>query len=130
MAKLLVVDHDKKALEDLCRLLKKDGHEVVGVGGGGEALQMLPYVRPDLVVTDLEMMPVDGMKVLQAAKECDPHTAVIITSAYATVRGAVSAMKGGAADFLSKPYYFSFLKRSIDEAIRARCRPDAVAPTG
>jgi DNA-binding NtrC family response regulator len=127
MARLMVVDHDKKALEDLCRLLKKDGHEVVGVGGGTEALQMLPYVRPDLVVTDLEMMPVDGMKVLQAAKECDPHTAVIVTSAYATVRGAVSAMKCGAADYVSKPYYFNILKRSIDEAIQSRARPDQLA---
>lgn len=120
MAKVLVVEDEPELLGNLCRFLKGQGHDVVGTPRGGEAIQLLATVHPDLVITDLEMKPVDGMHVLHSAKQLDPQTAVIITSAYPTVRSAVVAMKHGADDYLNKPFYFSVLKSRVEEALQSQ----------
>jgi DNA-binding response OmpR family regulator len=120
MAKVMVVEDEPALLSNLCQFLRSQGHEVVGAPRGDEAIRLLPEAHPELVITDLEMTPVDGLQVLRAAKELDPSTAVIVTTAYPTVRNAVIAMKRGADDYLNKPFYFSVLKGRIGEALQGR----------
>ena len=82
MARILVVDDERKMVTLLQGALKHQGHEVEGVHGGQEALDLVAAGFFDVVVTDLRMEPVDGMAVLAGVRERSPGTAVIVLTAY------------------------------------------------
>ena len=107
--RILVVDDEQIARENLEHILKKEGHHVVSVDSGVNALKKLSATEFDLVLTDLKMKMVDGMEVLAKTKERYPDTEVIMITAYATVNTAIEAMKKGAYHYIPKPY-------KVDEA--------------
>ena len=72
MAKILVVDDEKKMVVLLKSALEHSGHEVKGVYGGQEALDCVKAEFFDVVLTDLKMEPVDGMAVIAGVKETSP----------------------------------------------------------
>lgn len=117
MAKILVVDDEPSMVDVLCTLLRGQGHEVVPAASGDRAIEMLPNINPDLVISDVKMAPVDGMEVLRAAKQFDPTMAVIMITAYATVESAVDAMKMGAYDYVTKPFKIDELQITVDRAL-------------
>jgi DNA-binding NtrC family response regulator len=83
--------------------LEGQGHTVVEARDQPEALAALRETAPDLVLTDLRLPGGDGFDVLRAARDLDPHLPVIVMTAYGSISDAVSAVKGGALDFLAKP---------------------------
>lgn len=95
-AKILVVDDEQIARENLEHILKKEGYDVVSVDSGIQALKKLANTDFDLVLTDLKMKQVDGMEVLARTKEQYPDTEVIMITAYATIETAIEAMQKGA----------------------------------
>ena len=104
MSRVLVVDDEPKLGRFVQEMLELDGHEVVGAGGGAEALARLSDGGIDVVVTDLRMPDVDGLAVLRAARALVPAPAVVLMTAYGTAESAVEAMKAGAADYVTKPF--------------------------
>jgi two-component system response regulator HydG len=103
MASILVVDDEQKIATLLASELTDAGHQVVTAHDGDAAMRIVRSKRFDVVLTDLRLGGTDGMSVLRAAKEADPDVAVLLMTAYATVKTAVAAMKEGAADYLEKP---------------------------
>jgi two-component system response regulator HydG len=101
---ILVVDDEPSMRTTLSILLKKEGYQVSQAGDGTEALKMLEHGQYDMVLTDLKMEGVDGMELLRQVKAVDPHTEVLIFTAYGTVTSAVEAMKLGAYDYIGKPF--------------------------
>src|SRR5438034_2560183 len=117
MAKILVVDDEPSMVDVLCTLLRGQGHEVIPASAGDRAIELMPQISPDLIITDIKMAPVGGMEVLRAAKQYDPGMGVILITAYATVENAVEAMKMGAYDYVSKPFKIDELQITVDRAL-------------
>ena len=103
MESVLIVDDDKPTLEAMSDALNSQGYEVISQSSGKEALKVMREKRFDVVLTDLKMPDVDGMEILKAAKDMDPHVQVILITAHGSVDKAVEAMRAGAVDFIEKP---------------------------
>ena len=103
MARILVVDDEPKMTSLICGALEDEGHDVTTTTRPTEALGLLERHAFDIVITDLSMPEVSGMEILDKALEKD-GTEVVIMTAYGSVDTAVSAMKKGAADYLTKPF--------------------------
>ena len=116
MAKILVVDDEKKMVTLLRSALETRGHEVVGVSSGQEALELTASQVFDVVLTDLRMDPVGGMEVLAGIKRVSPQTAVIILTAYGEVKTAVDALRQGAFQYLTKPFNFQEVSHVVEQA--------------
>jgi DNA-binding NtrC family response regulator len=101
--RILVVDDEPAQRELVCGFLTKHGFEVVEAGGGREAVSRFKQEPFDLVLTDQRMPDLSGLEVLEAVRAASPETAVVIITAYGTIETAVSAVKAGAADYLTKP---------------------------
>ncbi len=117
---ILVVE-DKDSLRTMLRkTLESRGHTVDEAGDAYEARKKLQATRYLLVLTDLRLPGGSGFDVLEAAREADPETPVIVMTAFGTVEEAVRAMKQGAADFLTKPVDTDHLLLLLDRAIDRR----------
>ena len=119
-ARILVVDDEAIARENLAYILGKDGHEVTAVASGEEALKHLEQTEFDLVLTDLRLPKVDGLEILQRTKELSPATEVIVITGYATVATAVEAMQKGAYHYLAKPYQHNEVRLLVQKALEKR----------
>lgn len=115
--KVLVVDDDPVACRNLAHVLGKDGYAVSIATSGVEALNFLERESFDIIVTDLKMEAVDGMEVLDKAKERDPHVEVIMVSGYANAPAAALAVERGSFHFLAKPLQLDELRRAMQQAL-------------
>lgn len=102
--KILVVDDDQVTRKLLYQRLHKAEYEVETASDGTEAVRLIANHFFDVILTDL-MMPggVDGIGVLESAKEANLKTEVILITAHGSIDSAILAMKKGAADYLQKP---------------------------
>jgi DNA-binding NtrC family response regulator len=118
VADILVVE-DKESLRTMLRkTLEPRGYTVEEAGDAYEARRRLQATRFLVVLTDLRLPAGSGFDVLQAAREADAQTPVIVMTAFGTVEEAVRAMKEGATDFLTKPvdtdHLLLLLERAMD----------------
>lgn len=102
--RILVVEDDAALRDAVCMTLELARHHVVGVDGGPSALEALQHKVFDLVISDLRMQPMDGLELLGEIRTRIPQLPVLLMTAYGDVEKAVSAMRGGACDFLMKPF--------------------------
>jgi DNA-binding NtrC family response regulator len=129
MNRVLVVDDEagmRAALE--AHFLRRDWR-VDTAANAGEALDKFRRGLHPLVVTDIRMPGADGFSVMREARALAPHTAVILLTAFANVPDAVTAMKGGACDYLVKPVAFEQLEQAA-ERILAQAKTQAEATEG
>ena len=114
---VLVVDDEESILESLRRIFNREGIEVQVAGNGEEALEILRKQRISVLLTDLMMPTTSGLDLLKMAKTMSPETEVVLMTAYGTVETAVSAMKEGAYDFVTKPLKRAHVLRIINNAL-------------
>ncbi|MGV2828809.1 response regulator [Myxosarcina sp. GI1(2024)] len=103
-AKILVVDDDKNIRRTVTMSLESLDYAVQTAFDGKDAMLQLTGDKYDLIVTDLKMPGMDGLKLLQEAISKYPQIKIVLISAHGTVDNAVEAMKLGAVDFLQKPF--------------------------
>jgi len=101
---ILVVEDDAALREAVCDTLELAGQPVLAAGGGDEALQVLAGSEVALVVSDVRMLPMDGITLLKEIRSRLPQLPVVLMTAFADVDRAVEAMRAGACDFLLKPF--------------------------
>lgn len=127
---ILVVDDAPNTLEVLERNLSAEGYRVFTAPGVAEAISILESTRLDLVITDLKMPKVSGLDLVRHVRENYKDIEIMMITGYATVEGAVEAVKSGAEAYLSKPFtdeeLLSAVRQTLDklEVRRAgRSRP-------
>ncbi len=101
---VLVVEDDPSLREAIGDTLELAGRAYVAVDGGEAALKALAEQAFSIVVSDVRMMPMDGITLLKEIRARLPHLPVVLMTAYAEVDKAVDAMRSGACDFLLKPF--------------------------
>jgi len=117
---ILVVD-DEKVIRDGCaRALSDQETQVVTVPDGSAALELLKSGAFDIVLLDLMMPGVDGFSVLKWINQHRPDTRVVVITGFATVQKAVEAMKGGAFDFVGKPFTPDYIRIVVRRAAENR----------
>jgi len=129
MNRVLVVDDEAGMRAALEAHFRRRDWQVDTAANAGEALAKFHRVLHPLVVTDIRMPGNDGFSVMREARALAPHTAVILLTAFANVPDAVTAMKGGACDYLVKPVAFEQLEQAA-ERILTQARTKAQAAEG
>jgi two-component system response regulator HydG len=126
--KILIVDDEVDMAQCLADLLGHAGYACAVCTDGGRAYEAVIAESPDLVLTDLKMPGGSGLDLLKKVRSNRPTLPVILLTAFATVDGAVEAMREGATDFLAKPFFPEELLAKIRKAMdRARVREESRA---
>ncbi len=120
MASILVVDDDLNTCQALQLMLGKEGHDLLETHTGKEALERIRGEAVDLAIIDYKMPGMNGLEFFQALKALRPEVVGLMISAHATVDLAVSAIKGGVFDFITKPFRMGDIKKAIARALEAQ----------
>jgi DNA-binding NtrC family response regulator len=115
--KALVIDDEQIVLDSVSKVLKEENYEVDVSLRGREGLNQAIQKEYDIVLTDIRMPDIGGMKVLRDVKRAKPSLPVVIITGYASVKSAVQAMKLGAADYIEKPFTPDQLLKAVDAAL-------------
>src|SRR2546426_4065525 len=101
---VLVVDDEEIMREILETLLSREGYEVRLASSGAEGLELARSLPFDAAIVDIMMPGLGGIATLDELKRIDEDLAVVIITAYASIESAISAMKSGAFDYITKPF--------------------------
>ena len=113
---ILVVDDELAQRAVVSGFLEKQGFDVTLAESGEKALELFRQETFDLVLTDQKMPNMSGLDLLQAIQAINPETAVVLMTAYGSIAAAVSSIKGGAIDYLTKPLNLDELLFRIRQA--------------
>ncbi len=123
--KVLIVEDDEALRLALCETLQLAGHAVVGAREGGEAMTRIasdPSIA--LVVSDVQMSPMDGHALLERLQRERPDLPVVLMTAYGTIDKAVAAMRQGARDYLVKPFDAEVLLEMVERFLPHTAQAD------
>jgi two-component system response regulator PilR (NtrC family) len=120
VTRILIVDDEAGMRDFLSILLEREGFEVACAQDGQEALQAVQEGPFDLIISDLRMPTMDGVRLLEGLQRCQSEVPVILITAYASAESAIEAMKLGAYDYLSKPFRVEEIKQVISRALEAK----------
>jgi two-component system response regulator FlrC len=123
---VLVVEDDRPLQDALVSTLETAGFKVLAASDGGEALEVLRQTSVDLVVSDVQMRPVDGRELLRRLQQRQSPPPVLLMTAYGTIEQAVLAMRDGAVDYLVKPFEAEELERRVARYVRPAQREHAL----
>jgi two-component system response regulator FlrC len=110
---ILVVDDDAALRDAISMILESAGHRVKLAASGPEALSLLEASSFNLVISDLRMDPMDGLALLASIRAKYAQLPVLLMTAFGDVDKAVAAMRGGACDFLMKPFESEVLLENV-----------------
>jgi DNA-binding NtrC family response regulator len=102
--RILIIDDERSILDTVQILLRGEGFDVTTSYNPAEALQRLPALQPDVVLTDIRMPGMNGLEVLAAVRAHDAETPVILMTAQASLQTAMQAVNAGAFYYLQKPF--------------------------
>ncbi|MDP8261669.1 MAG: response regulator [Candidatus Ancaeobacter aquaticus] len=102
--RILVVDDNVEQVTILEKIFTKDGYQVDISSNGFDALQIVMREDIDIVITDMSMPGMNGLKLLRQVKEKKPEVQVIIITAFGEWGAYAEALKEGAYEFVSKPF--------------------------
>ena len=118
--RILVVDDEVELANALRDTLARQNFDVVGVNSGNDVLKSLDSGRFDVLLSDLMMPGMDGLRLLREALALDPQLVVIIMTGQGTVQTAVEAMKLGAFDYVLKPFKLQAMLPVLARAVQVR----------
>ena len=118
--RILVVDDEPRICHLIKELLKGEGYQIDVSFSGDDAMEMIKRCEYHLLITDLKMPGIDGIELIEKAKQECPEIRAIMVTGYATVDTAVQSLKYGVDDFLAKPFNIAELKRSVTQTLHTR----------
>jgi two-component system response regulator RegA len=129
---ILVVDDDDVLRGRLARALAERGFDVFTADGYPEAVAIARSESPELALVDLKMPGRSGLEVVQALKEIDPQTKVVVLTGYGSIATAMDAVRLGATHYISKPADVDDILTAFardDEDLAAAIEPEFKAPS-
>jgi len=136
LAAILIVDDDHHLRRSFDKLLTQDGHTVKTASNGEAALPLVSSDEFDLIIMDVRLPGMDGLRTFKAIREIEPLLPVIIMTAFGTTETAIEATKMGAFDYILKPFNIPEMLSLIEKAVeagrfmRSRVELDPVPETG
>jgi two-component system response regulator FlrC len=116
-ATVLVAEDDPTLREALCETLELAGYQVESACDGKSALEIMQHKSVGMVVSDVQMRPMDGHELMTQVKNTYPSIPVLLMTAYGNIEKAVSAMRDGAVDYLAKPFEAKMLVEKVEQAV-------------
>jgi len=116
-ATVLVAEDDPDLRVALCETLELAGYQVAAAGDGNAALEIMQRQTIGMVVSDVQMRPMDGQELLSRIKLLYPTIPVLLMTAYGNIEKAVTAMRDGAVDYLAKPFEAGILLKKVEQAV-------------
>ncbi len=119
-AQVLIVDDDKQISRTLEMALNSWKYEIVLAGNLAEAAKLLEQEEPQIVLLDIELPDGSGLDFLPVIKEKYPETIVVMVTGNVDIKSTISALRGGAHDFISKPIHLEELRVTLRNSVETR----------
>ena len=120
IARVLVVDDEPSVVDVFREFLAAQGYEITVASNGEEALKLIPTLKPDIILTDINLPGLSGLEVMRFAKGVDAEIAVIVVTGYASASSAIDALRQGAYDYVTKPFDLDDVHQIVERAIANR----------
>lgn len=120
IARVLVVDDEPSVVDVFREFLAAQGYEITVAASGEEALKIIPTLKPDIILTDINLPGLSGLEVMRFAKGVDAEVAVIVVTGYASASSAIDALRQGAYDYVTKPFDLDDVHQIVERAIANR----------
>ncbi|VAX27374.1 hypothetical protein MNBD_NITROSPIRAE02-26 [hydrothermal vent metagenome] len=121
MPRVLIVDDDQSIRSVLSDMVRTAGPYQTDIAMDGmEGMEKVRHDEYDIIFTDIKMPRMGGLEFMQEVRKQNPMIPVVVISAYAYLETAISAMKQGAADFITKPFTFNDIRHILNKVIRER----------
>ncbi len=120
MEKILIIDDDKEIQSVLSDIIRFEGYEVTTADNGKKALKEIGKYSPDVILLDIRLPGMDGIKVLEKIKKIDKNIIVIMLTGYGDIKDAVQSIKIGAFNYITKPLENEEIILNIKEALQIR----------
>ncbi len=124
-ATVLVAEDDANLREALCETLELAGYQVEAASDGRAALAIMQRKPVGMVVSDVQMRPMDGHELMAQVKSIYPAIPVLLMTAYGNIEKAVTAMRDGAEDYLAKPFEARDLVEKVEKAVLSQVQSEA-----
>jgi DNA-binding response OmpR family regulator len=118
--RILVVDDEPRICHLIEELLKLEGYQIDVSFSGTDALEMIKKYNYQMLITDLKMPGIDGLELIQKAKEQNPEIRTIMVTGYTTVDTAVQSLRHGVDDYITKPFNIFELKKAVKQTLHTR----------
>ena len=120
LPRILVVDDEPAVVDVFQEFLGAQGYDVAVASSGEEARRIIPDLRPDIILTDINLPGMSGLEVMRVAKHWDPEAAVIVVTGYASAATAIDALRQGAYDYITKPFDLDEVHQIVERGIANR----------
>jgi response regulator RpfG family c-di-GMP phosphodiesterase len=120
MARLVIIDDESHITDIIARYFREKGHDVTGFTRADEALAHLTATPIDLVITDIAMKGLSGLELLAKMKEKGLDVPVIVTTGNPSHNSAVQALRGGAFDYVVKPFHLEEIAERAEKALSTK----------
>jgi DNA-binding NtrC family response regulator len=118
--RILVVDDEKNICESIKKTLERSGYSVTTSQDGYEALKEVRTDGYDMVICDIRMPELDGLQLLDQIKEINPRIIVCMITGYASIDTAITSMRRGAVDYITKPFNPGQIRFTVDRAFQQK----------
>lgn len=119
MAKLLIVDDEPGIVEEVKGFFEEEGHQVYSADSGEDGIRMVQKLKPDVLILDMKLPDISGIRVLSAAKQTSPQSKTIVITGYVDQSIIDEAERLGRDVFLQKPFDLQVLKTEVDRLLGA-----------
>lgn len=114
--KVLIVEDNEVIREQLARVIRKEGFEVVTAEDGEMGLEMFKNERPEILIADLKMPGMNGMELMHEVRSLSTSVQIIVVTGFGKFDTAISALHEGAMDYLQKPVDLELLILALERA--------------
>ncbi|MBI4610624.1 MAG: response regulator [Candidatus Rokubacteria bacterium] len=115
--RILVVDDESEVLDVMVDVLKQEGYAPQATTDSREASRLLESTAFDVIISDIMMPHLNGLQLLELAKQQNPNVQVVLVTGYSTREVALEALSRGATGYIEKPFHTDQLLASVREAI-------------